>query len=598
MKKLAKTLYILFVVAIMVLATSCNPDLFSSFDENYTNEQPIVPTEETPPKNSRSITVSVDSTESNIEYFKYKFTPLFSDDTGKDIVGDTKGEWITTSEFPTDWNIFLEQGKWNIKIEMYDSTGTQIGNTLDEDVYFSKANSDLGDTFSEWLISTGTGKIKFEDIVIPKLYALPVRYEMTANGDSKEVKTYSVEWYLIQNGSVKFNGTLNYLSSNGGLSTFGDATISNIPVGSYILSLVIYEGLDSSTSVAVGGEMTDMVVFRGCTSKINALIDTSDYIYSTFRAQQTETGYTGRIKATYTAGAKTATLELFAENATNVMWFQDGVYMPSYGSGTVANVKNIASGAVGAGIVGTMSNYFDCLFTDSATGEMSSCSYVLVAGGTYGGQADDSSVFTLETGNEISYWKYNATPIDAIGDSFGSGSGQTTKSIYLDERMWTISASAYNSEGRELSNGIFEGYINKSDKTIDVSLNSIDGNGWINIGSITASRNLNIGSRDTRVLSWTITDMSTGQVVSSCTGSSSLSGSTNSLTWTFNPNVSYELPKGQYRVDLVTSVRQQGANYFLVNFNGTYKGYCSILVNVHAGVTTIVQGSLTSNYKV
>ena len=216
----------------------------------------------------------------------------------------------------------------------------------------------------------------------------------------------------------------------------------------------------------------------------------------------------------------------------------------------------------------------------------------------YGGQADDSSVFTLETGNEISYWKYNATPIDAIGDSFGSGSGQTTKSIYLDERMWTISASAYNSEGRELSNGIFEGYINKSDKTIDVSLNSIDGNGWINIGSITASRNLNIGSRDTRVLSWTITDMSTGQVVSSCTGSSSLSGSTNSLTWTFNPNVSYELPKGQYRVDLVTSVRQQGANYFLVNFNGTYKGYCSILVNVHAGVTTIVQGSLTSNYKV
>ena len=71
MKKLAKTLYILFVVAIMVLATSCNPDLFSSLDENYTNEQPIVPTEETPPKNSRSITVSVDSTESNIEYFQY-----------------------------------------------------------------------------------------------------------------------------------------------------------------------------------------------------------------------------------------------------------------------------------------------------------------------------------------------------------------------------------------------------------------------------------------------------------------------------------------------------------------------------------------------
>ena len=164
--------------------------------------------------------------------------------------------------------------------------------------------------------------------------------------------------------------------------------------------------------------------------------------------------------------------------------------------------------------------------------------------------------------------------------------------------MWTISASAYNSEGRELSNGIFEGYINKSDKTIDVSLNSVDGNGWINIGSIIASRNLNIGSRDTRVLSWTITDMSTGQVVNSCTGSSSLSGSTNSLTWTFNPNVSYELPKGQYRIDLVTSVRQQGANYFLVNFNGTYKGYCSVLVNVHAGVTTIVQGSLTSNYKV
>ena len=136
MKKLAKTLYIYFVVAIMVLATSCNPDLFSSLDENYTNEQPIVSTEETPPKNSRSITVSVDSTESNIEYFKYKFTPLFSDDTGRDIVGDTKGEWITTSEFPTDWNIFLEQGKWNIKIEMYDSTGTQIGNTLDEDIYF------------------------------------------------------------------------------------------------------------------------------------------------------------------------------------------------------------------------------------------------------------------------------------------------------------------------------------------------------------------------------------------------------------------------------------------------------------------------------
>lgn len=579
--KLAKSLSIF--LAIMFLAISCESSPIVVLDEQKTSQETKVETIE------KSIVVTVDSSATNINYFKYKLTPYFSNEDGSNVLGSTEGLWVKTYLFPTDWELYLQQGKWNVQIEMFDSTNSKIGDTLNEDVYFNKTNSNLSENLSSWLVSSGKGYIEFEEVIVPKLYEDLYRYEMTANNDSVEVKNYYVEWSLIQNGEVKYNGTLDYVSSEGGLSKFGSSKISDISVGSYTLCIVLYESLSSSNKVSAGGEITDVTIFRNCTSKVKAVMDTSDYISCNFRGKQNETAYTGKISCSYTAptgwsSTGSAKLTLNAEGASDIKWYRNGSLVSDANGKKTYTFTKIKCGNAGLGIYGTCSTYFDCVFKDS-NGQISSCSYIVVAKARYGNVEDDSSVFAINTGDEIKYWKYKATPIDAIGDTFGNGEGTTKNSIYLDERMWTIEADAYNDSGI-LSGGVFEGYINKKNNWIDIPLTRASGNGTIKLGSV-ISTNINGSNLSNPKITIKYSFWNGSSWDSSNTLVENLSGNVNGSSITFTDNVNHSVKNGVYKIDISSSV-SSGSN--------KYSGYCSVIVNVYSNVSTIIQGNLTINY--
>lgn len=580
---------LLFIITVLLVA--CDP----SINEKVEEEDVWAPIDVTGML-SKSIQVEYGT---NIGKYEYKITPITTDENTYCSV--TTDEWIVWQDKPlTELNIHVSQGEWKFELRVYKSETSY--NTLTPIQKYFNLTDNVLDVGS--IANTGDGYLEISELKVPRLYEDHADKQYVSLVLRPYEKKNNNTYVLNTSDSKAVKATLAVDSETTNVVTYKLAS-TQVTVGNYLMTLELHEKIyagEKSTDEVIGKEVSIVKISNGLKTTVHGTSNPEAFVPIELEGLQTETGITGKINVD--SSSKTSiTLTCSVEGATSYRWYYNGELILD-NNGLPVNTRTITqavkTGSLGVGFIGSTAHYFDCIFEKNKI--VSSCSKVCFTKGTISNTYTDASVFTLNTGDEITKWSYRSVAPNELKSDFSfMPVGEENEgfyvvrdgSPYISKGYWSFSnVTGLNDIGHTLgSNGAWSGYINGATQKIGVRLNQNPDteNGKVEIKDLVATCTQSIENScglDMQIFNLNGTMVAHPDPLA-------ITPFSKGKSFKFNGDP-IEISSGTYRV-LLHVYGETNAS-ILQGKGSDYHGYCNLIINVYDNVTTEITGQLSFDY--